>query len=249
MKKAIIIGATSGLGRDAAARLVADGWAVGIAGRRTEALETFRLEHPSATIYTATMDVTSEDCIATLDVLINQLGAPDLLFYVSGVGQQNPELDIDKEITMVKTNCEGMVRIVDHFVNYVRSHKEYYKQKAQVAVITSVAGVFAMGSAPAYAASKRMQSTYLSALAQLSRMEDIPVCFTDIRPGFVDTAILNPDKHYPVVMSRETAANHIMKAIKQRRRVYTFDWRFRALCFVGRFIPRFIWERLTCIKN
>ena len=84
MKKAIIIGATSGLGRDAAARLVADGWAVGIAGRRTEALESFRLEYPSATIYTATMDVTREDSIPTLDTLINQLGTPDLLFYVSG---------------------------------------------------------------------------------------------------------------------------------------------------------------------
>ncbi|MBO6025549.1 MAG: SDR family NAD(P)-dependent oxidoreductase, partial [Bacteroidales bacterium] len=35
MKTAIIIGATSGLGREAAARLVAEGWKVGIAGRRT----------------------------------------------------------------------------------------------------------------------------------------------------------------------------------------------------------------------
>lgn len=249
MKKAIIIGATSGLGWDAASKLVAEGWSVGIAGRRKEALEAFCLEHQSAKVYTATMDVTREDCVEVLDALIEQLGAPDLLFYVSGVGQQNPELDIEKEINMVKTNCEGMVRLVDHFMNYVRNNKSSYKQKAQIAVITSVAGVFAMGSAPAYAASKRMQSTYLSALAQLSRMEDIPVCFTDIRPGFVDTAILNPDKHYPVVMSRETAANHIMKAIKQRRRVYTFDWRFRALCFVGKFIPRCIWERIKWIKN
>ena len=82
-----------------------------------------------------------------------------------------------------------------------------------------------------------------------SRMENIPVCFTDIRPGFVDTAILNPDKHYPVIMSRQKAADHIMKALKRRKRVYTFDWRFRLLTIVGSWIPRPVWERIKWVKN
>ena len=94
-----------------------------------------------------------------------------------------------------------------------------------------------------------MQSTYLSALAQLSRMEHIPVRFTDIRPGFVATDILNPDKHYPMLMTKEKATDHIMKALRRKKRVYTFDWRFRVVTFFWRLIPRGIWERITWIKN
>lgn len=94
-----------------------------------------------------------------------------------------------------------------------------------------------------------MQSTYLSALAQLSRMEHIPVRFTDIRPGFVATDILNPDKHYPLMISKEKAADHIMKALHRKKRIYTFDWHFRIATFIWSITPRCIWERVTWIKN
>ncbi|MDD6151414.1 MAG: SDR family NAD(P)-dependent oxidoreductase [Bacteroidales bacterium] len=249
MKKAIIIGATSGLGREVASRLVAEGWTVGITGRRKEALESFRSEQPSGKVYISVMDVTREDSVDALDTLIGQIGSPDLFFYVSGVGYQNPELDLDKEIRTVRTNCEGMVRMVDHFMNYIRKHRLDYAQKAHIAVITSVAGAVPLGIAPAYSATKRMQSSYLSALAQLSRMEDIPVCFTDIRPGFVATDILNAKKRYPLIMTKEKAADQIMKALKRRRRAYTFDWHFRFVTFICKFIPRCIWERVTWIRN
>lgn len=249
MKKAVIIGATSGLGREVAARLVNEGWAVGISGRRTEALEAFRDEHAEGKVFISTMDVTHEDSVAALDALIGQMGAPDLFFYVSGVGNQNVTLDMDKEIRAVRTNCEGMVRLVSHFMNYVRNHKDHYVQKAHVAVITSVAGVAPLGVAPAYSATKKMQSTYLSCMAQLSSMEHIPVCFTDIRPGFVATDILNPDIHYPLLMSKEKATDHIMKALRLRKRVYTFDWRFRILTLVMKMIPLCIWERLPWIRT
>lgn len=249
MKTAIIIGATSGIGREVAIRLVKDGWKVGITGRRTEALEAFRSQYGADKVFISTMDVTRDDSLLALDSLLEQTGAPDLFFCASGVGYQNRDLNLEKEIRTVRTNSEGMVRMVDHFIDYVRSHKTSYVQKAHIAVITSVAGVVALGTAPAYSATKRMQSTYLSALAQLSRMEDIPVRFTDIRPGFVATDILNPDKHYPMLMSKGKATDHIMKALKRKRRVYTFDWRFRVATFLCRLISRGIWERITWIKN
>ncbi|MBR5352129.1 MAG: SDR family NAD(P)-dependent oxidoreductase [Bacteroidales bacterium] len=250
MKKAIIIGATSGLGREVATRLVEKGWKVGITGRRTEALETFRNEYGADKVCISTVDVTRDDSVAALDALLEQTGEPDLFFYASGVGYQNHELDLDKELRTVQTNCVGMVRMVDHFINYVRSHNYYFpKHKAHVAVISSVAGVVVLGTAPAYSATKRMQSHYLSTLTQLSRMEHIPVCFTDIRPGFIATDILDSDKHYPMLMTKEKAADHIMKALSRKKRVYTFDWRYRVGCFFWSFIPRCIWERITWIKN
>jgi short-subunit dehydrogenase len=142
-----------------------------------------------------------------------------------------------------------MVRVVDHFVNYVRSSEEYNKKhKAHIAVITSVAGTRGIGTAAAYSASKAMQSEYITALSQLCHMEHIPAKFTDIRPGFVKTAILNPEKHYPMLISVERAAQHIYRALKRKRRVFIFDWRFKFVVAFWHLLPRFVWERLK-VKN
>jgi len=119
----------------------------------------------------------------------------------------------------------------------------------EVAVITSVAGTAGLGTAPAYSATKKMESTYLSAIAQLVRMEKLPIILTDIRPGFVATELLNPDKHYPMMISKEKAAEHVLKAIRKRKRIYTFDWRFRVITFFWRLIPRWLWERIRIVKN
>lgn len=250
MKKAIVIGATSGIGRETAVRLVEEGWEVGVSGRRIEALEAFREEYGEG-VHIKQMDVTQEDATAGLDALIVEMGAPDLLLYVSGVGYQNRELEIDKEIRTVRTNCEGLVRILAHFVDYVRKHPDAYPagNEAHIAVVTSIAGTAGLGTAPAYSATKRMQQTYVSALAQLVRMEKIPVVFTDIRPGFVATDILNPDKKYPMLLTLQKAADEVMKAIRRKRRIYIFDWKFRILVFFWRLVPRCIWERLTWVKN
>lgn len=249
--KAIIIGATSGIGREVATRLVKMGWHVCLTGRRLEALEEIRNEFGAESVDIARMDVTVEESASVLDSLIEKAGAPDLFLYVSGIGFQNRELDEKKEIDMVRTNCEGMVRLTGRFLNYVRRHPEIYNQahKAHVAVVSSVAGTAGLGAAPAYSATKSMQQVYISALTQLAGIEKIPVQFTDIRPGFVKTPILNPEKKYPMTMTLEEAGNHVVRALMKRKRVCIFDWRFRLLVFVWRMIPRPVWERITWAKN
>lgn len=248
--KAIIIGATSGIGKEIATNLLNKGWSVGISGRRLSLLEDIRSEHDKKRVFISEMDVTHPDATKSLDALIATMGAPDLLLFVSGIGYENHELNPDKEIRTIQTNCEGMVRIIIHFFNYVRNSPDIYNThyKAHVAVVTSIAGTAGLGTAPAYSASKRMQSTYISALSQLSRMEYVPIHFTDIRPGFVKTAILDSNKHYPLTMSVEQAAKHIIKGLEQKKRIITFDWKYKILVFFWRLIPRPVWERLTIIR-
>lgn len=248
MGKAIIIGATSGIGRAVAIRLLEKGWTVGISGRRSDALEDIASRYERAV--PQQMDITTPDAVSTLDSLLELLGPPDLFLHVSGVGYQNPALDEDRELLMVRTNCEGMVRIVTHFINYVKSSGEYSNErKAQIGVVTSVAGTAGLGVAPAYSATKKMQSTYLSALSQLVRMERLPVCLSDIRPGFVATEFLNPEKKYPMMITVDDAATHILKGLVRKKRIIIFDWKFKCLTFIWKLIPRPIWERMTFIKN
>ena len=248
MGKAIIIGATSGIGRAVAIRLLEKGWTVGISGRRSDALEDIASRYERAV--PQQMDITTPDAVTTLDSLLELVGPPDLFLHVSGVGYQNPALDEDRELLMVRTNCEGMVRIVTHFINYVKSSGEYSNErKAQIGVVTSVAGTAGLGVAPAYSATKKMQSTYLSALSQLVRMERLPVCLSDIRPGFVATEFLNPEKKYPMMITVDDAATHILKGLERKKRVIIFDWKYKCLTFIWKLIPRPIWERMTFIKN
>jgi len=246
MKTAIIIGATSGIGREVAKRLVAEGWRIGAAGRREERLADLQKECGEESVAYEVMDITKPSALDALDRLLEKTGAPDLFLHVSGVGRQNRQLDETIDVAVMETNCTGLARVLPHILNYVKSHPKYTPQnKAHIAVVTSVAGTMGIGVSAAYSASKKMQSIYVSALCQLCRMEKIPARFSDIRPGFVATDILDPQHHYPMMMTVEEAAGHILKGLKRKRRVIIFDWRYRIMVAFWRLIPRGLWERMN----
>lgn len=249
MQTAIIIGATSGIGRELAVRLAREGWRVGVAGRREERLSGLADQFPEGTIIPQVLDITSPEAVKDLDALLQKTGAPDVFVHVSGIGKQNPKMDEAVEMQIIQTNCIGMVRMVTHFINYVKGNAAYHDgHKAQIAVVTSVAGTAGLGISAAYSASKKMQSTYVSALSQLSRMEHIPVRFTDIRPGFVATEILAAEHNYPFIMPVEKSADYIVKGLRKKRRIIIFDWKFRLVTALWRLIPRALWERMTFIR-
>ena len=250
LRSVIVIGATSGIGRAVVERLANEGVRVGIAGRREERLIELQQRFGKELISYRVMDVTEASATAALDELIAEVGAPDALLYASGIGKQNPTLNEAIELRTVETNCAGMVRIVDHFINYVKREPTYNKKhKAHIAVITSVAGTMGMGPAPAYSATKSMQSAYLVALAQHARMQRIPLSVGDIRPGFVATEILNPEKRYPMIMTAEQAAKYVTRSLRRHKRITIFDWRYKFLVGFWRCIPRCIWERMTMVQN
>ena len=244
--KAIIIGATSGLGREIAFNLLREGWHVGIAGRREELLKEIAdsAEFGTNVVYER-IDITSEDAIHSVERLLSKLGDIDLFVNVSGVGFQNPSLDSTIEKNIFDVNGYGFMRMVDWAYNYfMRTNRP-----GHIAIISSIAGTKPLGTAAAYSATKRMQSHYITALSQLARMEHLNIRFTDIRPGFAATDILNPNKHYPMMMSKEYAGRLATKAILKKKRVAIIDWKFAVLTFFWSLIPRCIWERLTFVKN
>ena len=110
-KKIIIIGATSGIGREVAKLYIAQGWQVGIAGRRAEELESLRKEAPQQ-VHTEIIDVTQEDAPARLQALISKVGGMDIYLHSSGIGKQNPTLTPDIELNTATTNVEGFIRLI-----------------------------------------------------------------------------------------------------------------------------------------
>lgn len=245
MKKAIIIGATSGIGLEVARLLLRQGWRIGVAGRREEALQALRSTAPER-VETARIDVTRDDAPERLRALIDRLGGMNLFFLSSGIGYQNPTLDPDIELRTARTNVEGFTRMATAAFDYFRQQQTEGRLPSEgghIAVISSIAGTKGLGAAPAYSATKRFQNTYIDALEQLARMQHLRICFTDIRPGFVATDLLRGG-NYPMLMRPERVAQHIVRALERRKRVAIIDVRYRLLVFFWRLIPRAIWKRM-----
>ena len=91
MKKAIIMGASSGIGHEVARLLINEGWTVGVAARRIENLTDLQNSAPER-VFTAQIDVTEEHADASLSALITQMDGIDIYLHVAGIGWQNPSL-------------------------------------------------------------------------------------------------------------------------------------------------------------
>lgn len=243
MKRAIIIGATSGIGQEVAKGLLLEGWKIGVAGRRLSALEVFQQVAPEQ-IEIQELDVTQEEATDNLRTLIDKLGGMDLFLLSSGIGFQNIDLNIVVELDTARTNVEGFIRMVDTAFAYFKKNGG-----GHLAVISSIAGTKGLGIAPAYSATKRFQNIYIDALEQLAHLQKLNIHFTDIRPGFVATALLNDGKHYPMLMKADKVGRYIVRALNKKKRVAIIDERYRILVFFWRMIPRWIWKRMPVKTN
>lgn len=99
-RRAIIVGATSGIGLEVAKALAGKGWLVGIAGRRQELLQQIQRKHLNI-VATEQIDVTKADATERLQTLIGKMGGMDLYFHSSGIGYQNTELDMELELATI----------------------------------------------------------------------------------------------------------------------------------------------------
>ena len=267
MKRAIIMGATSGMGWEISRILWQRGWTLGIA-------DTLRSEKPSKagagqdvsqTIEYEVIDIERDDAPEQLLSLIGKIGGMDLYFHGSGVGWHNKELDFSKELKTVSTNALGFTRMVTAAWHYFKTGQEKAFDLGDssgiyghIAVISSIAGVKGLGPAPSYSATKSFDNTYIQALAQLTRntllhrgakghkeCRRLGIFFTDIRPGFVDTPLLDTSKHkYPMLMDPGKVARKIVRAVEKKKRTAIIDFRYRILVFFWRLVPNFLWERI-----
>ena len=249
MDKAIIIGATSGLGWEVANRFLSQGWKLGVAGRNTAKLQELQDKYGADRVVTAALDITEESSVAAVEDLVKRLGGMDRFLHFAGVGWQNREVDPAVELSVAQINVIGFYRMIDFAFNWFKTaaaRGEFDRHhKAHIVAISSMASTRGIAVAPSYSSTKKLQATYIEALAQLAQMQQLPIDLTDIRPGFVATPILG--YQYPCIMPVDKAGKMIVHAIGKRKHVYCFDWRYRVVGFFWRLIPRRLWEKMTFV--
>ena len=151
MKRAIVIGASSGIGKEVAQNLINEGWTVGLAARRDGLMLSMMHATPDR-VKVAKIDVNASNAADELNKLIKRIGGMDLFFYAAGIGKQNRELVEEPELATVRTNALGFTRMIGVAYRYFAE-----KGEGHIAAITSIAGTKGLGPAPAYSATKAMQ--------------------------------------------------------------------------------------------
>lgn len=242
-KKVIIIGASSGLGARIASDFARVGLDVAIAARREDRLRQIASQFPEGSVVYKTIDVASSDATKHFMELIDLRGGMDILVFAAGTGFNDPELDQVKLQRTLDTNVMGFARIMAAAYKYFKNSGN--PSRGQIAAITSIAGTKGIGTSAAYSSSKRFQQMFIDSLDQLAHTQHVAIDFTDIRPGFIRTDLLDSQKQYPMLMTVDHAAPRIEEAILRRRRVAVIDWRWGIVNSLWRLIPNALWRNLS----
>lgn len=233
MKKIIILGASSGIGRELALNYAEAGNRIGIAGRRENLLEEVRFEYPER-ISIRRIDISKNDTLVSeLYALVSEIGGLDMLVISSGTGDLNFELEFESEKRTIETNVSGFTAAIDWGYRFFES-----QGNGHLVAITSIAALLGGAEAPAYGASKAYQVNYLEALRIRAQKSGKKIFVTDIRPGFVDTDMAKGDGKFWVA-SVKKAAKQIENGIDKRRKIVYITKRWRIIGFVLRLLNLF----------
>ncbi len=242
--RAIVIGASSGIGAALVRKLVTEGYVVAALARREDKLKAvcegvnaLGPGHAAAYVH----DVTAYTAVPALFQQITQeIGGLDVIAYVVGI--QLPialhEYDFTKDEAMVKVNMLGAVA----WLNEAAQRFER-AGSGHILGISSIAGDRGRVGSPVYNASKAGLNTYLEALR--NRLSRHGVTVTTIKPGFVDTVLLeNAPKTFWVV-STDEAAHQIYRALRWKLQTVYVPLRWTLVGLALHHVPSFIFRRLS----
>jgi len=243
--KAIIIGASSGMGRETAKLLAANGYTVGLAARRMSLLQELQKEIPTPS-YIKQMDAAKpKQATAKLKEMINEMGGLDLiLICITGF----------REVDFSNRNWESDQAIFDvdilGFYALARTALNFFEQQGHGHLVgfSSLDGLRGIAACPTYSAAKAFCSRYMEAERNRYIQKDIPITITDIIPGWINSRN-DPDfkKNHPEaywIDSLEDAVHDILKAIKDKAKVAYITKRWEQVASVITTMPDDLYNAL-----
>jgi len=244
-KRAILVGASSGIGAALAHRLARQGYIVAVLARRAELLSALCAEINTAAGEVRAVsyihDVTDYDSVpGLLQKILADLGGLDLFVYNTGIslptGMKHFEFEKDRRVTEV--NYIGALA----WLNPVAAMFQKLG-RGQIVGISSVAGDRGRVGVPSYNASKAALTCYLESLR--NRLTRSGVHVLTVKPGYVLTEMSARVLRQFFAIPTERAADLIWKAIRRRRQVVYIAPIWWLAMLVVRNIPSVIFRRMT----
>ena len=232
----LIIGATSGIGKELLNQYVVQGHSVIACGRRENILNEF--QKLNAAVKGVQLDICDIDSTTqTISSLFAQTRI-DIAIVTAGIGDLNPTLDNTIELNTLQTNVTAWTNCVDLL------YKSFQKQSfGHLVLITSVGGLRGEPAAPAYSASKAYQMNYAEALKKKAFKNLPSLRITEVRPGLVDTAMAKGDGLF-WVMPTNVVVKQILRAINKKQATCIVTKRWRIVHFIMRHLPWGIYKRI-----
>jgi len=239
MKKILITGATSGIGKQLAIQLAEEGHKVGLMGRRTEKLEELKNDIGDLA-YIKTLDVTNlEQAEQTYTELINEMGGMDMIILNAGVG-------VNKVMSPWKADQQTIEVNVLAFSHGLHFAFNYFKLQGHGHIVgmSSLASHLATYRAAVYTASKHFISNYMTGFRQKAKRVKADISITDIKPGFVKSEMTENVRGMFWVADTDKAVRQMINAINKKRNIVYITKRWRLIAIIARLTPQFIWDRL-----
>jgi len=234
-RRVLITGGASGIGRELARQLSAEGATLGLLDRDAGSLaETAKLL-TNTTVATAVADVTDlagiRQAVAQIE---QQIGATDILVANAGIGIQTPCLEYKAEdiTTQINVNLIGVSNSVDAVLPGMLERKS-----GHLVVLSSLASYRGLPLMAGYCASKAGVRALFDSLRIELEPEGIAV--TTICPGFIRTPLTsNLKTPHPNMMEVDYAVRCMVQAIRARKRYAAFPMRGRLQVALLRLLPR-----------
>jgi len=243
-RRAIIVGASSGIGEALAIRLAGEGCRLALVSRRAETLNALaaRINQPGAPplAFAYPHDVRQADQVGELfQRIVADLGGLDLIVYSSGIMPTiaTDEYSLDKDREIIEINLIGAVAWLNE------AARRFEKIGAGAIVgISSVAADRGRRSNTVYAATKAALDTYLESLR--NRIERYGATVITIKPGPVQTP-MTAGLSMPFMITAEQAAREILDAIAEKKRVVYVPVKWRVIMGIVKAIPSPIFKWLS----
>ena len=240
MKTAIVFGATSGIGKSLTELLVKNNYKVAITGRRLELLTELKNAYPNQILIKQNDIQQVDEVEKVFNEIVSEFKTVDLVVQSSGVGYINPKLEWNLLEQTINTNVLGVTKL------YTLAYKLFKQQQfGHLVGISSIASIRGSRAAPDYFSSKAYQKAFLESLyIKTKSIKSKKVFITDIRPGFVDTAMALGDGIFWMV-DLDKATKQIYSAIKKKKRVAYISKRWTLIAFILKIAPAWLLKKTT----
>ncbi len=243
-RRAVVVGASSGIGAALVQRLVAEGWSVGAVARRAEMLA--ELERGLSTNSGGRLVVRAHDVVNAHEVpqifeeFARELGGIDLVVYAAGIMPKvgPEEYDTEKDLDQLAVNVGGCIAWCNAAARLFQTQRS-----GTIVGISSIAGDRGRKGNPAYGTTKAAMNTYLEALRNRLAQFGVHVC--TIKPGFVDTPMTKGLPGLFWLISADRAAELVLKAARGKANVRYVPKRWFFVGTVIRCIPSFLFKKMN----
>lgn len=240
--RAVITGASSGIGEALARHYAAPQNTLGLIARRKDALEALAARLPGQSAVYA-LDVSDERALArAAEDFVARFGAPDLVVANAGVsaGTHGEAIgDTAKLRRLLEVNVIGLAASLAAFAPAMRA-----AGRGTLCGVSSVSGFRGLAGAGGYCASKSAANTWLESLRVELRGSGVSV--VTVCPGYVDTPMTQVNRYrMPFLLPADEAARRIARAIAGKRRLAVIPWQMALVSYPLRAIPEWLYDRIA----